>query len=139
MDRSDYRVDHLSSFAVISGLMHVCMNKMQSTGHNSWGTETDKDDVSNPLPNRTNVNMHKHDFYAWLRFLDVVLTITAAMCLLWTLNQHPLLPLRTYQQTNSSHYVSKLLTIISCHPLTASRQMASSLSRVTLYQDTQFY
>jgi len=86
VDRSEFRVDHLSSFTMISGLMHVCMNKMQNIGRNMWGT-MDQDDVSlltlrDLLPNRSNVNLHKHDFYAWLRFLDAFLwslTITAAM------------------------------------------------------------
>jgi hypothetical protein len=56
VDRSDYRVDHLSSFAVTSGLMHVRMNKMQSTARVSWSNNDEKDDVSlltlrNLLPN----------------------------------------------------------------------------------------
>jgi hypothetical protein len=70
VDCSEFCVDHLSSFTVTSGLMHVCMNKMQNIGQNMWGT-TNQDDVSlltlqDLLPNRSNVNLHKHDFYAWL-------------------------------------------------------------------------
>jgi hypothetical protein len=77
VDRSDDVADHLTSHAVVSGMMHVCMNKMISTGRNTWGG-TNKDGVSlltlrDVLPNRENINLEKHDFYAWLRFLDVVL------------------------------------------------------------------
>lgn len=90
VDRSESRFDHLKSLAVTSGVMHICMNKMQNFSRNSWGTANAKDDVSlltlrDLLPNRSNVNLHKHDFYAWLRFLDVVLralVITAAMVVL---------------------------------------------------------
>ncbi|KAF7968891.1 hypothetical protein HWV62_28926 [Athelia sp. TMB] len=90
VDRSDYAIDHLSSLEVSSGLMHVCMNIMQDFGRNSWGSADSKDDISlstlrDLLPNRTNVNMQKHDYYGWLRFLDVILralVVTSAMS--WT-------------------------------------------------------
>jgi hypothetical protein len=86
VDRSSHRLDHLSSITPLNGLMHFCMNKMISTGKNMWGTAA-PNDVSllafrNALPNRTNVNMQKHDFYAWLRFLDTVLrglVVTSAL------------------------------------------------------------
>jgi hypothetical protein len=45
VDRLYDRADHLTSHAVVSGMMHVCMNKMQSTGRNAWGG-ANKDDVS---------------------------------------------------------------------------------------------
>jgi hypothetical protein len=90
VDRSKFRVDHLSSFTVISGLMHVCMNKMQNIGRNMWGTK-DRDDVSlltlrDLLPNRSNINLHKHDFYAWLRFLDAILRSLAIIAAMAALN-----------------------------------------------------
>ncbi|KAJ7245498.1 hypothetical protein C8J57DRAFT_1438306 [Mycena rebaudengoi] len=69
VDRSEYRVDHLSSFEVLSGLMHFVMNKIQNIGKNAWGG-ANKDQK---LPNRNDINLRKIDFYAWLRFLDVVL------------------------------------------------------------------
>ncbi|KAJ7802254.1 hypothetical protein B0H14DRAFT_3092260 [Mycena olivaceomarginata] len=80
VDRSEYRVDHLSSFEVTSGIMHC---------KNTWGG-ANKDAVSlltllEKLPNRTNINLRKIDFYAWLRFLDTVLralVLRAAMVVL---------------------------------------------------------
>ncbi|KZT65123.1 hypothetical protein DAEQUDRAFT_807422 [Daedalea quercina L-15889] len=86
VDRSEYRADHLSSLAVTSGLMHVCYNFIQACAKNLWGG-ANKDAVSlqmlrDMLPNRSNINIHKFDFYAWLRFLDCVLrslVITAAI------------------------------------------------------------
>ncbi|KAJ7246764.1 hypothetical protein C8J57DRAFT_1674982 [Mycena rebaudengoi] len=88
VDRSEDRVDHLSSFAVLSGIMHFVMNQMQNVGKNAWGGEN-KDAVSlvtllEKLQNRANINLRKIDFYAWLRFLDVVLralVVRAAMVL----------------------------------------------------------
>ena len=89
VDHLDDVADHLTSHAVVSGVMHVCMNKMISTGCNAWGG-TNKDAVSlltlcDVLPNRENINLEKHDFHTWLQFLDVVLrslTIMAAMAAL---------------------------------------------------------
>ncbi|KAJ7156078.1 hypothetical protein C8R43DRAFT_1096270 [Mycena crocata] len=77
VDRSEHRVDHLASFQVLSGIMHFVMNKIQNVGKNAWGG-ANKDAVSlvtllEKLPNRNNINLRKIDFYAWLRFLDVVL------------------------------------------------------------------
>ncbi|KAJ7667161.1 hypothetical protein B0H17DRAFT_1162454 [Mycena rosella] len=50
---SEHQVDHLSSFEVLSSIMHV----------NAWGSGT-----TDP-----NINLWKIDFYAWLRFMDAVL------------------------------------------------------------------
>jgi hypothetical protein len=77
VDRSEHRFDRLSSFQVLSGLMHFVMNQIQNIGKNSWGG-ADRDTVSletcvKKLPNRESINVRKIDFYAWLRFLDVVL------------------------------------------------------------------
>lgn len=77
VDRSDDRVDHLSSFAMTSGLMHICLNFIQNVARNYWGQE-EKEDIGlamlrSSLPNRNEVNPKKIDFYAWLRFLDAVL------------------------------------------------------------------
>ncbi|KAJ7726144.1 hypothetical protein DFH07DRAFT_782810 [Mycena maculata] len=68
VDRSEDRFDHLSSFETLSGLMHFVMNQIQNMGKNAWGG-ANKDS----LPNRSNINLRKIDFYAWLRFLDVIL------------------------------------------------------------------
>ncbi|KIJ06175.1 hypothetical protein PAXINDRAFT_92403, partial [Paxillus involutus ATCC 200175] len=89
VDRSDFRFDHLSSFAMTSGLMHVCLNFIINLGKNLWG-EGSKDPTAlhilrDLLPNRSEINLRKTDFYAWLRFLDVILralTITATMSIL---------------------------------------------------------
>jgi hypothetical protein len=89
VDRSEYRVDHLSSFEVTSGIMHFVMNQIHNMGKNTWGG-ANKDAVSlltllEKLPNRTNINLRKIDFYAWLRFLDTVLRaliLRAAMAVL---------------------------------------------------------
>ncbi|KAJ7741731.1 hypothetical protein B0H16DRAFT_1323624, partial [Mycena metata] len=77
LDRSEDRIDHLSSFACLSGIMHLVMNEIHNIGKNAWGG-SNKDAVSlltlrDKLPNRNNVNLRKIDFYAWLRFLDVIL------------------------------------------------------------------
>ncbi|KAJ7026701.1 hypothetical protein C8F04DRAFT_966073 [Mycena alexandri] len=77
VDRSEDAIDHLSSFAALSGIMHFVMNKIQNIGKNAWGGPN-QDAVSlltlrDKLPNRGNINLRKIDFYAWLRFLDVVL------------------------------------------------------------------
>ncbi|KAJ6545288.1 hypothetical protein B0H19DRAFT_955252 [Mycena capillaripes] len=77
LDRSEDRIDHLSGFAMLSGIMHICMNMISNIGKNYWGG-ADKDGVSlqtllQQLPNRSDINLRKIDFYAWLRFLDVVL------------------------------------------------------------------
>ncbi|KAJ7854783.1 hypothetical protein B0H13DRAFT_2254728 [Mycena leptocephala] len=89
VDRSEHRIDHLSSFEAISGIMHFVLNKIQNLGKNTWGG-ANKDAVSlltllEKLPNRTNINLRKIDFYAWLRFLDTVLralVLRAAMVIL---------------------------------------------------------
>jgi hypothetical protein len=77
MDRSEYHFDHLSCFETLSGLMHFVMNQIQNIGKNTWGG-ANADAVSlltllGKLPNRGNINLRKIDFYAWLRFFDVVL------------------------------------------------------------------
>ncbi|KAK7021001.1 hypothetical protein R3P38DRAFT_3318279 [Favolaschia claudopus] len=87
--RSEYRVDHLASFELLSGLIHVCLNQIQNMGKNTWGA-SGKDPVSlstllAKLPNTTALNLRKVDFYAWLRFFDVVLrslVLRAAMVVL---------------------------------------------------------
>jgi hypothetical protein len=89
VDRSEHRVDHLASFSLLSGLMHVVLNQVHNIGKNTWGGGV-KDAVSlatllEKLPNTGNINLRKIDFYAWLRFLDVVLralVLRAAMVLL---------------------------------------------------------
>lgn len=78
VDRSSNRFDHLSSFSITSGLMHFSLNFIQAVGSNSWGTSHISNPVSlatlrDTLPNRTEINLRKVDYYAWLRFLDVVL------------------------------------------------------------------
>jgi len=138
VDRSEFRVDHLSSFTMISGLMHVCMNKMQNIGRNMWGT-TDRDDVSlltlrDLLPNRSNVNLHKHDFYAWLRFLDAVLrslTITAAMATTISARQR-ISQLKLNPKMVSGPFALGLLIHFSYRLLTVLKQMVSRQLRATL-------
>ncbi|KAJ7064236.1 hypothetical protein C8F01DRAFT_1209388 [Mycena amicta] len=77
VDRSEDRIDHLSSFTALSGLMHFVMNMVHNIGKNAWGTGN-QDSASlltlcDKLPNRSNINVRKIDFYAWLCFLDVIL------------------------------------------------------------------
>ncbi|KAJ7257349.1 hypothetical protein C8J57DRAFT_1074436 [Mycena rebaudengoi] len=89
LDRSEDRIDNFSSFDTLSGIMHVCMNQVNNIGKNACGGE-DRDSVSlqtllSKLPNRSDINLRKIDFYAWLRFLDVVLralVLKAAMTIL---------------------------------------------------------
>lgn len=78
VDTSPHRFDHLSSFAMTSGLMHHCLNMIRCIGGNSWGGANGKDAMSlmtlrDLLPNYTEINTRSVDFYAWLRFLDIVL------------------------------------------------------------------
>lgn len=89
VDRSEHRFDHLASFEVLSGIMHFVMNQVQNIGKNAWGG-AGQDSVSlskllEKLPSHANINLKKIDFYAWLRFLDVILrglVLRAAMVLL---------------------------------------------------------
>ena len=74
------KVDQLASFRMVSGLMHVCMNKIQNIGKNAWGGDSG-DSVGlkalrDTLPNRSGINTKKIDFYGWLRFMDAVLRLT---------------------------------------------------------------
>lgn len=90
VDRSAHRFDHLSSFSMTSGLMHFGLNFIHAAGGNFWGSEGRSDAVSlitlrNVLPNRTEINLQKVDYYGWLRFLDVILNglaVTATMTIL---------------------------------------------------------
>ena len=91
IDRSAYRFDHLSSFSMVSGLMHFVLNFMEAIGKNAWGSSSASDDVSlltlrDTLPNRqAEIDMKKVDYYAWLQFLDVILrslAIKAALTVL---------------------------------------------------------
>ncbi|KAJ7624216.1 hypothetical protein DFH06DRAFT_1087495 [Mycena polygramma] len=110
VDRSEDRIDHLSSFETLSGLMHFVMNMISNIGKNTWGG-ANKDPVSlltllEKLPNRSNINLRKIDFYAWLRFFDVVLralVLRAAMVLLRVTS-----PAQLKEQKLSSH-VFKIL------------------------------
>ncbi|KAJ7684985.1 hypothetical protein DFH06DRAFT_1313354 [Mycena polygramma] len=89
VDRSEDRIDHLSSFETLSGLMHFVMNQIANVGKNAWGG-ANKDAVSlltllEKLPNRNNINLRKINFYAWLRFFDTILralVLRAAMMIL---------------------------------------------------------
>ncbi|KAH6886597.1 hypothetical protein BKA70DRAFT_1573928 [Coprinopsis sp. MPI-PUGE-AT-0042] len=78
VDTSEDVFDHLSSFAMISGLMHFILNFIQAIGGAFWGS-TSKDDplslhnLRDQLPNRQDIQLKKVDYYAWLWFLDVIL------------------------------------------------------------------
>ncbi|EDR06303.1 uncharacterized protein LACBIDRAFT_300405 [Laccaria bicolor S238N-H82] len=111
VDRSTHRFDHLSSFSMVSGLMHFCLNFIHAVGGNYWGDKnTDAVSLSTllaSLPNRKDINLRKVDYYAWLRFLDVILrglVIQAALkiCDIRTLDNFKLsninLGVRTYAQ-----------------------------------------
>ncbi|KAI0337892.1 hypothetical protein BDW22DRAFT_1339041 [Trametopsis cervina] len=78
LDRSSDRADHLSSILLTSGMMHQCLNMVINIARNAFGDTSNHDEVSlsvlrDLLPNRDSLNLKKVDFYAWLRFLDVVL------------------------------------------------------------------
>ncbi len=78
VDKSTSRFDHFSCFELLGGLMHYCLNMIQNFGRVHWGQTGATDALSlqtlrAQLPNRTNINTRKYDFYAWLRFLNVVL------------------------------------------------------------------
>lgn len=78
VDISPFRFDHLSCFEMLGGLMHYSLNMIQNFGRVYWGTGDTTDPLSlkvlrQELPNRTEINVRKYDFYGWLRFLQVVL------------------------------------------------------------------
>ncbi|KAJ7629163.1 hypothetical protein DFH06DRAFT_1006324, partial [Mycena polygramma] len=114
VDRSEDRIDHLSSFETLSGLMHFVMNMISNIGKNTWGG-ANKDPVSlltllEKLPDRSNINLRKIDFYAWLRFFDVVLqalVLRAAMVLLRVTS-----PAQLKEQKLSSHVFKVLCSHI---------------------------
>ncbi|KAF8178739.1 hypothetical protein BJ912DRAFT_1033225 [Pholiota molesta] len=91
VDRSTARFDHLSSLSMVSGLMHFVLNFIEAEGKNAWGTSAAADSVSlstlrDCLPNRSNINLQKVDYYAWLRFLDVILRSLTIQAAIQTLN-----------------------------------------------------
>ncbi|KAJ7626744.1 hypothetical protein B0H17DRAFT_1188009 [Mycena rosella] len=93
VDHSEHRVDHLSSFEVLSGIMYVVMNQIQSMGKNAWGSGTADlvglSTLLSKLPNRKNINLRKIDFYAWLRFMDAVLHALVLRAVMVVLNVSP--------------------------------------------------
>ena len=90
-DVSPFRSDHFSCFEMLGGLMHYCLNMIQNFGRVYWGTEDNSDALSlqtlrDTLPNRSEINTRKYDFYAWLRFLNVVLRALIVSAALAQLN-----------------------------------------------------
>ncbi|KAI0764478.1 hypothetical protein BC629DRAFT_1293531 [Irpex lacteus] len=78
VDRSTDRSDHLSSLVLSTGMMHQCLNMIMAIARVTFGDTSSNDNISlltlrNKLPNREGLNLKKVDFYAWLRFLEVVL------------------------------------------------------------------
>jgi len=64
VDRSSRRFDHLSSFSMVSGLMHFGLNFMRALGGNYWGKDWESGgDIASLstfqkiLPNRTDINL----------------------------------------------------------------------------------
>lgn len=91
VDTSPSRFDHLSCFEMLGGLMHYCLNMVQNFGRVYWGTTDATDPLSfqtlrDELPNRAGINTRKYDFYAWLRFLNVILRSLAVSAALAHLN-----------------------------------------------------
>lgn len=90
VDRSPFRFDHLSCLEMLGGIMHYCLNMIQNFGRVYWGKANASDALSLQaicahLPNRSEINTRKYDFYAWLRFLNVILrslVVTAATAVL---------------------------------------------------------
>ncbi|KAF8225199.1 hypothetical protein L208DRAFT_1119482, partial [Tricholoma matsutake] len=77
VDCSESSADHLSSYTMLSGIMHVCMSMVQVIGKNFWGS-SNADSVSlltllKALPNHGDINLQKINCYAWLCFLNVIL------------------------------------------------------------------
>ena len=67
VDRSASKVDQLASFCMVSGLMHICMNKIQNIGKNAWGGDSDNPvglkTLRDALLNRSGINTQNIDFY----------------------------------------------------------------------------
>ncbi|KAL0577988.1 hypothetical protein V5O48_003991, partial [Marasmius crinis-equi] len=77
LDQSPWRFHKFQSFKTLNGLMHECMNMIQTMGKNAWGKKSDELSLSSILDlpcfqNRRELSLKKLDYYAWLRFLDVV-------------------------------------------------------------------
>ncbi|KAK7052375.1 hypothetical protein R3P38DRAFT_3595082 [Favolaschia claudopus] len=107
LDRSEHRFDHLASISILSGLMHVSMNQVQNMGRNTWGTAGARDALSlatllSKLPNSPNLNLKKLDFYAWLRFFDVILRALVMRAAMVILDIASLEQFRTTRMTEAS-------------------------------------
>ncbi|KAF9542265.1 hypothetical protein CPC08DRAFT_738717 [Agrocybe pediades] len=124
VDRSSHRFHHLSSFSMVSGLMHFILNFIHAIGSNYWGSAGMTDIISlatlrDILPNRNELNLRKVDYYAWLRFFDVVLRalVIQALCVkmnITNLDTDPLVfdrSIKTYEdlKTLSTHIVDSFL------------------------------
>ncbi|KAJ8080879.1 hypothetical protein PM082_017714 [Marasmius tenuissimus] len=63
---------------MLNGLMHECMNMIKTIGKNVWGTKTTGNLALSSIlelpyfENYKAVNIQKHNYCAWLQFLDVV-------------------------------------------------------------------
>ncbi|KAG8938531.1 hypothetical protein FRC04_008352 [Tulasnella sp. 424] len=80
LDRSTSRAERLSSIVLLGGLMHTRLALMDVFNRQFWTGGKGNDDptdlgiLHNLLPHLTRVKHRKIDFYAWLRFLEVVLS-----------------------------------------------------------------
>nr|GAT43461.1 predicted protein [Mycena chlorophos] len=100
VERSELRVDTFSSLGILSGLMHFVFNMIENIGKNMMGTKSELDAVSlrtclEKLPNRGNINVRQIDFYAWLRFLDVVLRALVLQAAIFNLHLNSTEALKT--------------------------------------------
>ncbi|KAJ3567632.1 hypothetical protein NP233_g6233 [Leucocoprinus birnbaumii] len=92
VDCSKHRFDHLSSIALTSGLMHFCLNFIHAIGGTWWaGKDGIKGLISlatllDNLPNRSEINLRKVDYYAWQRFLDTILRALIVKAFMSALN-----------------------------------------------------
>jgi hypothetical protein len=77
VDTSKDKLDHLSSFSMISGLMHYNLNFIQAVGGTFWGSTSADDPLSlvnlrDLLPNRQEIQLRSVNYYAFLRFFDAI-------------------------------------------------------------------
>ncbi|KAJ8087328.1 hypothetical protein PM082_006158 [Marasmius tenuissimus] len=80
LDHTPYQFKHFQSFKMLNGLMHECMNMIKTIGKNAWGMKSAENAPLSlrsllqlpVLSNQKDLNLKKLDYYAWLRFLDLI-------------------------------------------------------------------
>ncbi|KAF8998376.1 hypothetical protein BDQ17DRAFT_1391746 [Cyathus striatus] len=116
LDLSPDVFDHLSSIHTVCGLMHYEMNFISAIAGNYWGSSGNTDAISlstlhKLFPNQIEINPCKINYYAWLRFLNVILQALVLKAAIHVTNTSDLNGLASYIQLDTNH-LSKIATVI---------------------------